>query len=98
MIGATSKSEAERAPSKLPDAKPPDIASASVPDAVMAKVVRWLFLVVGALLGMLVVLSLMRGTPLLETVPLLLILFGLEGLSDADCGARPRNGRHAFVS
>ena len=43
-------------------------------DAVMAKVVRWLFLVVGALLGMVVVLSLMRGTPLLETVPLILIL------------------------
>jgi plasma-membrane proton-efflux P-type ATPase len=44
-------------------------------DAVMAKVVRWLFLVVGALLGMVVVISLMRGTPLLEMVPLMLILF-----------------------
>jgi plasma-membrane proton-efflux P-type ATPase len=44
-------------------------------DAVMAKVVRWLFLVVGALLGMVVVMSLMRGTPLLEMVPLMLILF-----------------------
>lgn len=43
-------------------------------DAVMAKVVRWLFLVVGALLGMVVVLSLMRGTPLIEMVPLMLIL------------------------
>jgi plasma-membrane proton-efflux P-type ATPase len=43
-------------------------------DAVMAKVVRWLFLVVGALLGMVVVMSLMRGTPLLEMVPLMLIL------------------------
>jgi plasma-membrane proton-efflux P-type ATPase len=43
-------------------------------DAVMAKVVRWLFLVVGALLGTVVVLSLMRGTPLLEMVPLMLIL------------------------
>jgi plasma-membrane proton-efflux P-type ATPase len=43
-------------------------------DAVMAKVVRWLFLVVGALLGMVVVMSLMRGTTLLEMVPLMLIL------------------------
>ena len=44
-------------------------------DAVMAKVVRWLFLVVGALLGMVVVMSLMRGTPLVEMIPLMLILF-----------------------
>ena len=44
-------------------------------DAVMAKVVRWLFLVVGVLLGMVIVLSLVRGTPLLEMVPLILILF-----------------------
>ena len=43
-------------------------------DAVVAKVVRWLFLVVGALLGVVIVLSLVRGTPLLEMVPLLLIL------------------------
>ncbi len=43
-------------------------------DAVVAKVVRWLFLVVGALLGVVVVLSLVRGSPLLEMVPLLLIL------------------------
>ena len=43
-------------------------------DAVMAKVVRWLFLVVGALLCVVVVLSLIRGTPLLEMVPLMLIL------------------------
>jgi magnesium-transporting ATPase (P-type) len=43
-------------------------------DAVMAKVVRWLFLVVGALLGLVVVMSLMRGTPLLEMFPLMLIL------------------------
>jgi plasma-membrane proton-efflux P-type ATPase len=43
-------------------------------DAVMAKVVRWLFLVVGALLGLVVVLSLIRGTSLLEMVPLMLIL------------------------
>jgi len=44
-------------------------------DAVMAKVVRWLFLVVGALLGMVVVMSLLRGTPLVEMIPLMLILF-----------------------
>src|ERR1039457_5076531 len=44
-------------------------------DAVVAKIVRWLFLVVGALLAMVVVMSLMRGTPLLEIVPLMLILF-----------------------
>jgi H+-transporting ATPase len=43
-------------------------------DAVMAKVVRWLFLVVGVLLTMVVVMSLMRGTPLLEMIPLILIL------------------------
>ena len=43
-------------------------------DAVMAKVVRWLFLVVGVLLAMVVVMSLMRGTPLLEMIPLILIL------------------------
>ncbi|MCX6538465.1 MAG: plasma-membrane proton-efflux P-type ATPase [Acidobacteria bacterium] len=43
-------------------------------DAVMARVVRWLFLVVGALLGIVVVMSLVRGTPLLEMVPLMLIL------------------------
>jgi H+-transporting ATPase len=44
-------------------------------DAVMAKVVRWLFLVVGVLLGMVVVMSVLRGTPLLDMVPLMLILF-----------------------
>src|SRR5450759_2980780 len=44
-------------------------------DAVVAKIVRWLFLVVGALLGVVVVMSLLRGTPLLEMVPLVLILF-----------------------
>jgi len=43
-------------------------------DAVVAKIVRWLFLVVGALLGMVVVMSITRGTPLLEMVPLMLIL------------------------
>ena len=44
-------------------------------DAVMAKVVRWLFLVVGVLLAAVVVMSLLRGTPLLEMIPLMLILF-----------------------
>ncbi len=43
-------------------------------EAVVTKVVRWLFVIVGALLGMVVVLSLVRGAPLLEMVPLLLVL------------------------
>ena len=43
-------------------------------DAVVAKIVRWLFLVVGVLLGMVVIVSLVRGTSLLEMVPLVLIL------------------------
>ncbi len=43
-------------------------------EAVVARVVRWLFVIVGALLGMVVVLSLVRGAPLLEMVPLMLVL------------------------
>ena len=43
-------------------------------EAVVAKVVRWLFVIVGALLGMVVVLSLIRGVSLLEMVPLMLVL------------------------
>jgi plasma-membrane proton-efflux P-type ATPase len=43
-------------------------------EAVVAKVVRWLFLVVGVLLGVVLVVSLVRGTPLLEVLPLLLVL------------------------
>ena len=43
-------------------------------EAVVAKVVRWLFVIVGALLGVVVVLSLVRGAPLLEMVPLMLVL------------------------
>ena len=43
-------------------------------EAVVAKVVRWLFVIVGALLGLVVVLSLIRGAPLLEMVPLMLVL------------------------
>jgi plasma-membrane proton-efflux P-type ATPase len=43
-------------------------------EAVVAKVVRWLFVIVGALLALVVVLSLVRGAPLLQMVPLLLVL------------------------
>lgn len=43
-------------------------------EAVVAKVVRWLFVIVGVLLGMVIVLSLIRGTQLLEMLPLMLVL------------------------
>jgi plasma-membrane proton-efflux P-type ATPase len=43
-------------------------------EAVVSKVVRWLFLIVGTLLGVVVVLSLIRGAPLLEMIPLMLVL------------------------
>lgn len=43
-------------------------------EAVVTKVVRWLFVIVGALLGVVVILSLVRGAPLLDMVPLLLVL------------------------
>jgi P-type E1-E2 ATPase len=43
-------------------------------EAVVAKVVRWLFVIVGALLCVVVVLSLIRGAPLIEMVPLMLVL------------------------
>ena len=43
-------------------------------EAVIAKVVRWLFVIVGALLTVVIVLTLIRGTPLIETIPLLLVL------------------------
>src|SRR5579863_8539212 len=43
-------------------------------EAVVAKVVRWLFVIVGTLLGVVVVLSLMRGAPLIEMIPLMLVL------------------------
>jgi plasma-membrane proton-efflux P-type ATPase len=43
-------------------------------EAVVAKVVRWLFVIVGTLLSVVVVLSLIRHVPLLEMVPLLLVL------------------------
>ena len=43
-------------------------------EAVVAKVVRWLFVIVGALLGVVIVMSLIRGVTLLEMVPLMLVL------------------------
>ena len=43
-------------------------------EAVVSKVVRWLFVIVGALLGIVVILSLVRGEPLVEMVPLMLVL------------------------
>ena len=43
-------------------------------EAVVAKVVRWLFVIVGALLAVVAVLSLIRGVPLVEMVPLMLVL------------------------
>jgi plasma-membrane proton-efflux P-type ATPase len=43
-------------------------------EAVVAKVVRWLFVIVGALLCIVVVLSLIRGASLIETIPLMLVL------------------------
>ena len=41
-------------------------------EAVVAKVVRWLFVIIGALLAVVVTLSLLRGAPLIEVVPLML--------------------------
>ena len=43
-------------------------------EAVVAKLVRWLFVIVGALLGVVAVLSLIRGVPLVEMVSLMLVL------------------------
>jgi plasma-membrane proton-efflux P-type ATPase len=43
-------------------------------EAVVTKVVRWLFVIVGALLGVVAVLSLIRHAPLLQMIPLLLVL------------------------
>jgi H+-transporting ATPase len=43
-------------------------------EAVVAKVVRWLFVIVGVLIGLVTVLSLIRQVPLLEMVPLMLVL------------------------
>ena len=43
-------------------------------EAAIAKIVRWLFIIVGALVGVVVILLLSRGAPILETVPLMLVL------------------------
>lgn len=43
-------------------------------EAVVAKVVRWLFVIVGTLLGIVIILSLIRHVPLLEMIPLMLVL------------------------
>ena len=43
-------------------------------EAVVAKIVRWLFIIVGALLGVVVVLSVIRSVPLIEMIPLMLVL------------------------
>jgi P-type E1-E2 ATPase len=43
-------------------------------EAVIAKVVRWLFVIVGALLAIVIVMSLIRGAPLFEMIPLMLVL------------------------
>jgi plasma-membrane proton-efflux P-type ATPase len=43
-------------------------------EEVVSKVVRWLFAIVGTLLGVVMVVSLIQGVPLLEMVPLMLVL------------------------
>ena len=43
-------------------------------EATVAKVVRMLFVIVGALMGVVIVMMIIRGTPLLEMIPLMLIL------------------------
>ena len=43
-------------------------------EAVVAKVVRWLFVIVSALLVVVIVLSIIRGAPLIEMIPLMLVL------------------------
>jgi H+-transporting ATPase len=43
-------------------------------EEIVAKIVRWLFVIVGALLGFVVVLLLIRGAPLIEMIPLMLVL------------------------
>jgi plasma-membrane proton-efflux P-type ATPase len=43
-------------------------------EAVVARVVRWLFVILAVLLGSVVVLSVVRGVPLVEMVPLMLVL------------------------
>jgi plasma-membrane proton-efflux P-type ATPase len=43
-------------------------------EAVVGKVVRWLFIIVGALVGVVVMLALIRGAPLVQMIPLMLVL------------------------
>ena len=43
-------------------------------ETVITKIVRWLFVIVGVLLGVVVVMSVIRGVPLLEMLPLMLVL------------------------
>ncbi|HUI62391.1 MAG TPA: HAD-IC family P-type ATPase, partial [Steroidobacteraceae bacterium] len=43
-------------------------------EAVIGKVVRWLLVIVSAVIGVVVVLTLMRGAPLIEMIPLMLVL------------------------
>ncbi len=43
-------------------------------EAVVAKVVRWLFVIVGVLIGLVIVLSLIRHGAFLEMIPLMLVL------------------------
>ena len=43
-------------------------------EAVVAKVVRWMFVIVGSLLGVVIIMSLIRHAPLLEMIPLMLVL------------------------
>jgi H+-transporting ATPase len=43
-------------------------------EAVIAKVVRWLFIIVGILLALVIVLSMIRGNALLDVLPLMLVL------------------------
>src|SRR5580692_2772937 len=43
-------------------------------EAVVAKLVRWLFVIVGALLAVVIVMSLIRGSPLIEMIPRMLVL------------------------
>ena len=43
-------------------------------EAVVAKVVRWLFVIIGSLLVVVIIMSLIRHAPLLEMIPLMLVL------------------------
>jgi hypothetical protein len=72
---------------------------------VVAKVVRWPPVIVGTLLGVVVVRSMVRGVPLLEMVPLMLVLLTIgwkDAISDGvhptrtrvfGCSAQPRASR-----